>query len=99
MTLLSMLTVSLLLAGAESVAIAVAKPSKIAARDDWTSLGCYTDNASGRSLTYGAQIPNGSGAMTNEACQSACLAAGFQIAGTEYAGECCTAPTAILCFC
>jgi hypothetical protein len=27
--------------------------------------------------------------MTNKACQTACLAAGFSIAGTEYAGECC----------
>lgn len=26
--------------------------------------------------------------MTNELCQSTCLAAGFSIAGTEYAGEC-----------
>jgi hypothetical protein len=30
-----------------------------------------------------------SGGNTNEGCQSACLAAGYVIAGTEYAGECC----------
>lgn len=27
--------------------------------------------------------------MTNGACQTACLAAGYKIAGTEYGGECC----------
>jgi hypothetical protein len=63
--------------------------STVKARAGWTSLGCYTDNVSGRALTYGASVPGGSGAMTNGACQTACLAAGFEIAGTEYAGECC----------
>jgi hypothetical protein len=51
-----------------------------------TFLGCYSDNVSGRAL------PNEEtdlGGNTNEGCQSACLAAGYVIAGTEYAGECC----------
>jgi hypothetical protein len=39
--------------------------------------------------TTGEAVPGGTGSMTNEACQSACLSAGFSFAGTEYAGECC----------
>lgn len=63
--------------------------SHIKARDSWTSLGCYTDNVSGRALPNGESVTGGSAAMTNELCQSACQAAGFTIAGTEYGGECC----------
>lgn len=69
--------------------IDVEQTSKVEARSSWTSLGCYTDNVSGRALSNGASVPGGSGAMTNEACQTACMAAGFEIAGTEYSGECC----------
>jgi hypothetical protein len=52
----------------------------------WTFLGCYTDSVNTRSLPN--QVPV-SGGLTNEGCQNACLAAGYSIAGTEYAGECC----------
>ncbi len=58
----------------------------------WTFLGCYTDNVSGRALPTMETV---SGGTTNEGCQSACLAAGFSIAGTEYAGECCRCPWSI----
>jgi hypothetical protein len=34
--------------------------------------------------------------MTNELCQTACQAAGFSMAGTEYGGECCKNPFVIL---
>ncbi|KAG4028447.1 hypothetical protein MFRU_021g00380 [Monilinia fructicola] len=54
----------------------------------WSSLGCYTDNVSGRALTNSGAIPGGSSAMTNEACQTACSSTGFSYAGTEYGGEC-----------
>jgi hypothetical protein len=46
----------------------------------WTSLGCYTDNVAARSLPV---------AMTIEACQAACSAAGYMLAGVEWAQECC----------
>ncbi|KAG0650392.1 WSC domain-containing [Hyphodiscus hymeniophilus] len=62
--------------------------STIVARSSWNSLGCYTDNVSGRALPNSEAVPGGSAAMTNEACQSTCLAAGFSIAGTEYGREC-----------
>ncbi len=63
--------------------------SSLEARTGWTFLGCYIDNVSGRALPNGEQVAGGTNAMTNELCESTCLAAGFLIAGTEYAGECC----------
>lgn len=63
--------------------------SRIEAKAAWKSLGCYTDNASGRALPYSVVTPGGDAAMTNEACQNACQSADYSIAGTEYAGECC----------
>jgi glucan 1,3-beta-glucosidase len=69
-----------------TVAPAAAAP---AASSGWTLLGCYTDNVSARSLPYGAGVPGGPSAMTNELCQSTCLAAGYTLAGTEYSDECC----------
>lgn len=54
----------------------------------WYPQGCWSDNVNGqRALTYGAQVIGGANNMTNENCESACLAAGYSIAGTEYAGE------------
>lgn len=70
--------------------------SRIGSRDSWTALGCYTDNVSGRALPNGESVTGGSAAMTNELCQSACLTAGFSIAGTEYAGECCKGSPSLL---
>jgi hypothetical protein len=52
----------------------------------WAFLGCYTDNVSGRALPMMEPV---SGGITNEGCQNAYLAAGYSIAGTEYARECC----------
>lgn len=53
----------------------------------WTSLGCYTDSVGARTLaTQIYSIPGAS--MTIELCTAACLAAGFPLAGVEYAGEC-----------
>lgn len=53
----------------------------------WTSLGCYTDSVGTRTLnTQIYSIPGAS--MTVELCTAACLAAGFKLAGVEYAGEC-----------
>lgn len=58
-------------------------------RAGWTFLGCYTDSVSARSLPYGVGVPGGPAAMTIELCQSTCLAAGYSLAGVEYADECC----------
>jgi hypothetical protein len=55
----------------------------------WKSLGCYTDNVSGRALPVSEPVTGGATAMTNEACQTACAGAGYSIAGTEYSQECC----------
>jgi uncharacterized protein (DUF2141 family) len=53
----------------------------------WASLGCYNDTVGDRTLsTEIFSIPGAS--MTVELCQAACKAAGFTLAGVEYAGEC-----------
>lgn len=54
----------------------------------WISQGCYTDSVAGRTLSVGMGVDGGAAAMTNEKCQTACMAAGFIWAGTEYSGEC-----------
>jgi hypothetical protein len=66
-----------------------AAPAALVASSGWTLLGCYTDSVSARSLPYGAGVPGGPSAMTNELCQSTCHAAGYTLAGTEYSDECC----------
>lgn len=63
--------------------------SSLEARSTWNFLGCYVDNVYGRALPHGEAVPGGTNAMTNALCQATCLKAGFSIAGTEYAGECC----------
>jgi hypothetical protein len=54
----------------------------------WAKTGCYTDSVAARALAFGAAVPGGAAAMTNELCQAACEAAGYALAGTEYSGEC-----------
>ena len=51
----------------------------------WYPEGCYTDSVGGRTLSVGMGV---AGAMTNAKCRDACRAAGYVLAGTEYAGEC-----------
>lgn len=71
------------------VLAAVTEARSIEARAGWTELGCYTDTVSARSLPYAAGVPGGPTQMTVEACESTCLAAGYSLAGVEYADECC----------
>lgn len=65
------------------------KQNALQVRGGWTALGCYTDNVSGRTLTYGAAVAGGASAMTVELCQSTCQGLGYILAGVEYADECC----------
>jgi hypothetical protein len=76
-------------AAAAAAPAAPAAQAAAAASSGWTLLGCYTDSVSARSLPYAAGVPGGPTAMTNELCQSTCLAAGYSLAGTEYSDECC----------
>jgi hypothetical protein len=55
----------------------------------WTLLGCYTDSITARTLSDYVVVPGGQGATTIESCQAACKAAGYILAGLEYANECC----------
>ncbi|OAF57262.1 hypothetical protein VC83_04669 [Pseudogymnoascus destructans] len=53
----------------------------------WTAGGCYTDNVAARSLPQGVAVA-GNAAMTITLCLTACQAAGYRIAGLEYASQC-----------
>ncbi|KFX87861.1 hypothetical protein O988_09253, partial [Pseudogymnoascus sp. VKM F-3808] len=64
-----------------------APTSSAVAVPGWTAGGCYTDNVNTRSLTQGMAVA-GNAAMTVELCLSACAAAGYKIAGLEYASQC-----------
>jgi hypothetical protein len=86
--MMRLLPVVALVAGIDALALDKSE-SSIEARATWTSLGCYSDNVSGRALPNGEPVPGGTNSMTNEACQTACGNAGYSYAGTEYAGECC----------
>ncbi|OBT50969.1 hypothetical protein VE04_08835 [Pseudogymnoascus sp. 24MN13] len=53
----------------------------------WTAGGCYTDTVAARSLPQGVPVA-GNAPMTVELCLAACQAAGYKIAGVEYASQC-----------
>lgn len=55
----------------------------------WAYQGCYTDSVAARSLAVGTAVPGGAGAMTVQACTTACRAGNYLYAGLEYASECC----------
>ena len=54
----------------------------------WTLLGCYTDSISARTLSQRV-ITISVTAMTIEACQAACYALAYSLAGVEFSQECC----------
>ncbi|KJA18927.1 copper radical oxidase [Hypholoma sublateritium FD-334 SS-4] len=61
-------------------------PAVVPAVGPWVSLGCFTDGVNGlRSLPNGVAT---TGAVTIESCTAACFAAGFPIAGAEFATQC-----------
>lgn len=51
----------------------------------WTSFGCYADGST-KSLANGVQVPGGGSNLTVSSCTTACGAAGYTLAGVEYAG-------------
>ncbi|KAL0940159.1 copper radical oxidase [Colletotrichum truncatum] len=54
----------------------------------WTAQGCVKDNVQGRALPMPIAVVGGPAGMTIEGCVIACLAAGYTVAGVEYAQEC-----------
>ncbi|KIM21987.1 hypothetical protein M408DRAFT_333113 [Serendipita vermifera MAFF 305830] len=62
-----------------------AAPTVLDIYNDWRSQGCYIDSVLERVLT---PMPDAVAPMTVETCVDACLAAGFTVAGVEYASEC-----------
>ena len=59
----------------------------------WTSKGCYSEGANGRTLTNAVATTGGSAALTVALCTTACKNGGYKFAGVEYSGECCKADT------
>ncbi|PQE05807.1 WSC domain-containing protein [Rutstroemia sp. NJR-2017a BVV2] len=53
----------------------------------WNFSGCYTEGQGGRTLVYQEATSNAS-QMSVSLCTSACAAAGYNLAGLEYATEC-----------
>ncbi|KAF8263422.1 copper radical oxidase [Lactarius quietus] len=53
----------------------------------WKSLGCYTDG-NPRALSVGTTPIGGASNNSVESCTGACFAAGYHLAGVEYADEC-----------
>lgn len=59
-----------------------------AAPAGWSYKGCFSDNTNNRVLT-GITFANiGDHQVTNTKCTAYCGAQGFNLAGTEYAGQC-----------
>ena len=50
------------------------------------------DSTAARTLTTTMATPGGGANLTVALCTSACQAAGYILAGVEYAGECCGFP-------
>ncbi|KAF8258448.1 WSC domain-containing protein [Lactarius quietus] len=58
--------------------------SVVPASGEWSSIGCYSDTVSSRTLERSVNA----GSVTVESCVSACQSQMFTIAGLEYAQEC-----------
>lgn len=59
--------------------------SATATATGWNFRGCYTDSVAARTLGH----PYPANPMTVEKCLASCQAAGYILAGVEYAQECC----------
>lgn len=53
-----------------------------------TTVGCYVDSSTSRTLKNRVAVPNETTIMTHQVCESACERAGYQISGVEYKSEC-----------
>jgi hypothetical protein len=56
--------------------------------DGWVSKGCYSDEVGARTLANEVSVTAGADAMTVALCVEACQAAGYILAGVEYADQC-----------
>ncbi|TDL22719.1 WSC-domain-containing protein [Rickenella mellea] len=63
--------------------LAAPAPTQQPTIDTWKSEGCFTDNVSARTLTQPMSVQ---GAMTEEACTTACF--GFKFAGVGSSNQC-----------
>jgi hypothetical protein len=56
--------------------------------DGWVSEGCYSDSVADRTLANTVATAGGGPVMTVALCVDACQAAGYVLAGVEYASQC-----------
>lgn len=63
-------------------------PSVVSSYNSWTSLGCYVDSATDRTLSVPTQTDGGDAAFTVELCLDACQANGYGYGGVEFGVEC-----------
>ncbi|CZR63536.1 uncharacterized protein PAC_13433 [Phialocephala subalpina] len=56
--------------------------------DGWVSEGCYSDSVGTRTLANSIATTGGASVMTVALCVDACHAAGYTLAGAEYASQC-----------
>ena len=63
----------------------------------FTFYGCYADGAS-KALANQVQIPGGGSNMTVSGCTAACGAAGYALAGVEYACKTKSSHASSFCF-
>ncbi|KAI0196357.1 copper radical oxidase [Astrocystis sublimbata] len=75
--------------GAAAAAAAVVASRQLGSVPDlpgsWAYRGCYTEGSSGR--TFAVQQPD-SQDLTIQSCVNTCIAAGYSVAGLEYASQC-----------
>jgi hypothetical protein len=55
---------------------------------NWSRIGCYSDSTAARLLAVGMAVQGGPSNMSAESCITACDAAKYKYAGTEYSSEC-----------
>jgi hypothetical protein len=72
---------------AEATASPVSSSSNVTLPAGWTSAGCYTDSIHPRALS-GINLANIGTKITSSGCAAYCDKRGYNIAGTEYGGQC-----------
>lgn len=61
-------------------------PHASAGPPGWTSFGCWADGGT-KALAHEVQVKGGASNMTVTECTEACDAAGYKLAGIEYASK------------
>jgi len=88
---MSLYSSALLLIATAALMSSASQASVLTSRDPpstygaWTSIGCWGDNTTARTLHHGV---GSSASNTVETCLDTCAAGGFALGGVEYGSEC-----------